>query len=70
VGCYRADAAKQAAGCAAAFTAPATCSNGFFNKIKQRRRIAARYDKFAANYLAFIQLALIRLWLRVNESTP
>jgi transposase len=28
------------------------------------------YDKLAANYLAFIQLASIRLWLRVNESTP
>jgi transposase len=42
----------------------------FFNKIKQSRRIATRYDKLAANYLAFIQLASIRLWLRVNESTP
>src|SRR4051794_33010114 len=42
----------------------------FFNKIKQRRRVATRYDKLAANYLAFIQLASIRLWLRVNESTP
>jgi transposase len=41
----------------------------FFNKIKQCRRVAARYDKLAANYLAFIQLASIRLWLRVNEST-
>ena len=26
-----------------------------FNKIKQRRRIATRYDKLAANYLAFIK---------------
>jgi transposase len=42
----------------------------FFNKIKQCRRIATRYDKLAANYLAFIQLASIRLWLRANESTP
>jgi transposase len=41
----------------------------FFNKIKPCRRIATRYDKLAANYLAFIQLASIRLW-RVNESTP
>ena len=32
--------------------------------------VATRYDKLAANYLAFIQLASIRLWLRVNESTP
>jgi transposase len=30
----------------------------FFNKIKQCRRIATRYDKLAANYLAFIQLSI------------
>jgi len=29
----------------------------FFNKIKQCRRVATRYDKLAANYLAFIKLA-------------
>jgi hypothetical protein len=38
------------------------------NKIKQRHRIATRYDKLAANYLAFIRLASIRILLRVNES--
>jgi transposase len=42
----------------------------FFNKIKQCRRVATRYDKLAANYLAFVQLASIRLWLRINEYTP
>jgi transposase len=42
----------------------------FFNRIKQCRRIATRYDKLAANFLAFVQLASIRLWLRANESTP
>src|SRR5262245_44355884 len=36
----------------------------FFNKIKHCRRVATRYDN-AANYLAFVQLASIRLWLRV-----
>jgi transposase len=41
----------------------------FFNKIKHYRRVATRYDKLAANYLAFIQLGSIRLWLRINEST-
>ena len=41
----------------------------FFNKIKHCRCVATRYDKLAANYLAFIQLASIRLWLRVTEST-
>jgi transposase len=37
----------------------------FFNQIKQWQCAATRYDKLAANYLAFIQLASIRLWLRV-----
>ena len=41
----------------------------FFNKIKQYRRFATRYDELAANYLAFVQLASIRPLLRVNEST-
>ncbi len=41
----------------------------FFNKLKQCRRIATRYEKLGANFLAMIKLATIRLWLRVNEST-
>src|SRR5216683_7080466 len=42
----------------------------FFNRIKQCRPVATRYDKLAANYLAFVQLASNRLWLRANPSTP
>jgi transposase len=42
----------------------------FFNKIKQCRRVATRYDKLAANYLAFIQLASIRLWLTEHARLP
>jgi len=41
----------------------------FFNRIKHCRRIATRYDKLAANFLAFIKLAAIRLWLGLHEST-
>jgi len=42
----------------------------FFNRIRQCRQAATRYDKLAANYLAFVQLASIRLWLAArNEST-
>jgi transposase len=41
----------------------------FFNKIKHCRRITTRYDKLAANYLAFVELASIHLWLRVYEFT-
>jgi hypothetical protein len=42
----------------------------FFNRIKQCRRVATRYDKLAANYLVFIKLAAIRIWRRAYESTP
>ena len=41
----------------------------FFNKIKQFRRIATRYEKLGANFLAMAKLAAIRVWLRAIEST-
>jgi transposase len=31
--------------------------------LKEYRRIATRYEKLAASYLAFVQLASIRIWL-------
>ena len=31
-------------------------------KLKNYRRIATRSDKLAASYLAFVQLAAIRIW--------
>jgi transposase len=31
---------------------------------------ATRYDKLAANCLAFVKLACIRLWLRAYKSKP
>ena len=37
--------------------------------MRVHQHAATRYDKLAANYLAFIQLASIRLWLRVYEFT-
>jgi transposase len=33
-------------------------------KLKQFRRVATRYDKLAAHYLAFVQLASAMVWLR------
>jgi transposase len=51
-------------------TVPGIWLSGSSTRSKQCRDVATRYDKLAANYLAFIQLASIRLWLRVNESTP
>jgi transposase len=41
----------------------------FFNKIKQFRRIATRFDKTAENFLAAVKLVSVRIWLRGNEST-
>lgn len=35
------------------------------NKLKNSRRLATRYDKTANSYLAFVQIAAIRLWTRV-----
>jgi transposase len=54
---------------AARGTKSETVAQGHFRRI---RRVSsggdARYDRLAANCLAFIQLASIRLWLRLNES--
>jgi transposase len=36
-------------------------------RIKQCRRAVTRYDKLAANYLAFVQLTSIRLWLAARK---
>jgi transposase len=41
----------------------------FFNKLKQFRRVATRYDKLGANFFAFVKLASVRIWLRSIEST-
>ena len=40
----------------------------FFNKLKHFRAVATRYDKSPENYLASIQLASARIWMRANES--
>jgi transposase len=34
-----------------------------FNRLKQFRRIATRYDKTAKSYLGFLSLAAAKLWL-------
>jgi len=33
------------------------------NRLKQNRRIAIRYEKYAVNYLAMLTIASIILWL-------
>lgn len=36
----------------------------FFNKPKQFRRVAIRYDKLLSNYKGFVQLAAVAILLR------
>lgn len=36
----------------------------FFNKLKQFRRVATRYDKLLANFMGFVMLAAIHIQLR------
>ncbi len=35
-----------------------------FNRLKNARRVATRYDKTAASFIGFVQIASIRLWVR------
>jgi len=40
----------------------------FFNKIKQFRAIATRYDRRDDNFMASIQIAVMKIMLKYNES--
>jgi len=35
-----------------------------FNRLKNARRVATRYDKLAETFLGFVHLTAVRLWLR------
>lgn len=35
-----------------------------FNKLKQMRRIATRYDKIALSFMSFLTITAARLWIR------
>jgi transposase len=39
----------------------------FFSKLKHFRRVATRYDKLAANVIAMVQRAAMRLWMCAHE---
>ena len=41
----------------------------FFNKIKNSRRVATRYDKLVESFAAFVLLATVRLWIRFVHAT-
>jgi len=36
----------------------------FFNKLKQFRRVATRYDKLLTNFMGFVKIAAIAIMLR------
>lgn len=36
----------------------------FFNKLKHFRRVATRYDKLLVNFMGFVKLAAITIWLK------
>lgn len=40
----------------------------FFSKLRHFRAVATRYDKRDDNFLASVQLASLRIWLRTYES--
>ena len=41
-----------------------------FNRLKQFRRLATRYEKRAANYLAMLHLGAILIWINAFADTP
>ncbi len=41
-----------------------------FNKLKNARRVATRYDKTAESHLGFIDITSIRLWVRHLSTWP
>ena len=41
----------------------------FFNKLKHFRAVATRYDKRDDNFMASVQLASLRIWLRSRVRT-
>lgn len=41
-----------------------------FNKLKNWRRLATRYDKTAESYLGFVLIASVRLWMRAFVNRP
>jgi transposase len=36
----------------------------FFNKLKNHRHIATRYDRTSTSFLGFVLLGCIRIWIR------
>ena len=41
----------------------------FFNRAKNSRRVATRYDKMMESFAAFVLLACIRIWIKFVHTT-
>jgi transposase len=41
----------------------------FFNRLKNSRRVATRFDKLVESFAAFVLLATIRIWIRFGHTT-
>ena len=41
----------------------------YFNRIKNARGVATRYDKTLKSFLAFVEIASVRNWLRFVNAT-
>lgn len=41
----------------------------FFNRVKNSRRVATRYDKLTESFAAFVLLASIRIWIKFAHAT-
>jgi len=41
----------------------------FFNRLKNSRRVATRYDKLIETFSAFVLLSSIRIWIRFVHAT-
>jgi transposase len=41
----------------------------FFNRLKNSRRVATRYDKLTASFAGFVLLATTRIWIRFVHTT-
>jgi len=41
----------------------------FFNRAKNSRRLATRYDKLIESFAAFVLLACIRIWIKFVHAT-
>jgi transposase len=41
----------------------------FFNRLKNSRRVATRYDHTASSFLGFAKLATIKMWSSFGHAT-